>query len=105
MPEVEEAPHIINWLCELGLYGAGFNGPSVLTFGEIDSWSRLTGTALRADEVTLIRSLSSTFCGFYRDCEEGTPEPMAVELTEQERLKQMKSIRQARRMRIANPSK
>jgi hypothetical protein len=57
-----ELAYLLQWWAELSAArGQGFSGPLPLSFTEIDAWSRLTGSALTAFEVSVLRDLDRAF--------------------------------------------
>ncbi len=83
----------------MGLYANGMNGPQPLDHKEIRAWSELMEKDPTPEEVKLMRSISSEFCSWYYSSDNDTPEPMEVELTEEEFAEFQKRQRAARRAR------
>lgn len=79
------APHIVNWLIEIGLSSAAGMGVGPLAWSEINEWQAATGIALDAYEARLIRRLSVEFVAEGRRAEEETcPAPWSAPVTEDE---------------------
>jgi hypothetical protein len=62
LPDPGRYQFLADWLCELGLSMPGAMGNVPLTYTEIDSWRRLTGTLLDTGEAMLLRQLSQVYC-------------------------------------------
>lgn len=100
LPPKGTASHLIAWLVEIGFYRSGMNGPTPLTFTEIQAWSSGRQLTLRSDEPVLLRSLSCEFCSQFNDSGEiNTPAPYQGEYTEEELVEAQKEMRKARRSR------
>lgn len=64
------APHIINWLIEIGLTGSNGMAATPLDWREIEAWQRMTGVCLNAFEGRLIRKLSVEYVAEGRRAED-----------------------------------
>lgn len=61
------APHITDWLLEIGPTVSGAMGESAISWQEIEAWQRSTGIELDAWESRTIRKLSQAFIGQRHD--------------------------------------
>ena len=52
---------MLEYLQALDYVESGMSGPIKLSFGEIESWTRLMGVQLQSWEVALLRSMSAAF--------------------------------------------
>lgn len=79
------APHIIDWLIEIGLVGGGGMGAAPISWQEIDAWVRRTGVAIEPWVARLIRRLSSAYVAYGRKAEdENCPPPWHAPVTQRE---------------------
>jgi hypothetical protein len=70
------APHITEWLVEMGLSEAAGMGVAPLSWTTIDAWCRRTGIDLSPWEARLIRRLSQDYIAMSRKAEcETCPPP------------------------------
>jgi len=54
--------HVWSAFCNLSLARtAGLNGPNPITYQEIESWMRLTGTPLEPYEIEMVKRLDGVF--------------------------------------------
>ncbi|QIL71671.1 hypothetical protein G7048_15695 [Diaphorobacter sp. HDW4B] len=60
-PLDDEARYLLDYLQALDYVESGLSGPIKLSFGEIESWTRLMSVHLQAWEVTFLRSMSTAF--------------------------------------------
>ncbi len=63
MPEA--GAHLWDWFWELSKRRR--SGPEPLTFGEIGEWGRLTGTAVRPEEVSILLRMDDAFIAQARE--------------------------------------
>lgn len=71
-PPLDAAEHLVEYLLQIGPMQAG----EVLTFQEIESWSRLTGYAVTSWEAITLRRLSAVYGAEYSaasDPQRGAP--------------------------------
>jgi len=81
------APHVIEWLGQLGFTEAGAAGAVALSWREIAEWKRLTGVPLAPWEAKLLRNLSSAYLAESRKAEdEACPPPWGYDPLEELRF-------------------
>jgi len=73
LPEMGPLSHIVTWFIELGEVAQGPGGFAVLSWQEIDAWSKLTGLDISPREGLALRHLSTAYINEYyrsnnRDC-------------------------------------
>ena len=77
LPELDWGQHLVDALLEFGPSMPGASGPVPVTFGEVESWARVTRTFLPGHEALLLRQLSRDYCGEYHAASDsGRPMPM-----------------------------
>jgi len=82
------APHVIDWLGQLGFTEAGGMGAVPLSWREIAEWQRLTGVPLSPFEAKLLRNLSSAYLSESRKAEdENCPPPFGYDSLEEARVR------------------
>lgn len=80
------APHIVNWLIEIGLTEANGMGESPVSWREINEWQAATGVSLSAFEARIIRELSIAYIAEKKRSEsENCPPPWRAEITQSDR--------------------
>lgn len=80
------APHIIDWLTELGLVRGGDMATRPIEWLEIDAWVRRAGVPIEAWVARLLRRLSVAYVAMSRKAEdEGCPPPWRAPVTDRER--------------------
>jgi hypothetical protein len=80
------APHITDWLLEIGLTEAAGMGAAPLSWRELDAWCDRTGVNLDPWESRLIRRLSSAYIAEGQSAEsENCPPPWRIAVTARER--------------------
>jgi hypothetical protein len=85
MPPIS-APHIVNWLVEIGLSEAAGMGAGPIGWQTINAWCNRTGIDLQPWESRLIRSLSVAYVAEGRTAEsENCPPPWRAEVSEREK--------------------
>lgn len=62
VPELDWGEHLIDMLAEIGFARPGASGPVPLSFGEIESWQRMTNAEVPSNEAALLRQLSCAYC-------------------------------------------
>lgn len=87
------APHIIDWLMEIGLTEAAGMGSAPLSWQEIDAWCNRTGIDLATWEARLIRRLSADYLAECRKAEDrNCPPPWRWPVTAREREVEMERL-------------
>lgn len=61
----DQADHVWDWFWELSARRR--SGPEALTFAEVGEWQRLTGTAIRPEEVEMIMRMDDAFLSQVRE--------------------------------------
>ncbi|WP_241216764.1 hypothetical protein [Sphingomonas koreensis] len=80
------APHIIDWLTEIGLVGGGGMGAIPVSWQEIVAWQSASGVRLEPWVARLIHRLSTAYVAFSRKAEEeNCPPPWRAPVTQRER--------------------
>lgn len=80
------APHIFNWLTEIGLSESNGMGSSPLSWREIEAWQRSTRVRLAPWVARLIKALSREYLAeAHRAESENCPAPYRTEVTQRER--------------------
>lgn len=80
------APHITDWLIELGISEAAGMGVGTLSWREIAAWRRETRTVIEPWEARLLRRLSAAYVAEGRKAEsESCPAPWWTGVTARER--------------------
>lgn len=80
------APHITDWLIEIGLTEAAGMGAAPLSWREIEAWCSRTVVDLEPWEARLLRKLSVAYLAEGRKAEsENCPPPWRAEVTQRER--------------------
>lgn len=80
------APHIFDWLIEVGLTEAAGMGAAPISSGELAAWQANTCVQLAPWEARLIRQLSKAYLAESRIAESETcPPPWRAEVTARER--------------------
>ena len=86
-------PHVIARLLEIGLTGSNGMGPTPLSWGEIDAWTRQTGTELMPWEARLLRQLSTAYISEGRRAEnESCVAPWRTTVTVEERQSEHEAL-------------
>lgn len=87
MPELEGGQHLLEWLHELGVTSSGMNGPIPLLWTEINAWKQATGTAATAEELVILRRMSSEYVSQFNASADPTlPPPNAPRNTDKDAL-------------------
>lgn len=80
------APHIVEWLIDIGLSESHGMGQSPISWREINEWQRATSIELAPWEAKLIRTLSVAYLAEGRIAESETcPPPWRGEVSQRER--------------------
>lgn len=70
-PEVEppeDGEHLWEWFWHLsGHRHQGMNGPQPLTYQDVETWSRMTGTLLLREEVLILMQMDTAFLNAVAD--------------------------------------
>lgn len=82
MPPLKGPAYLIGYLFEIGPVMESGLGPVAITYGEIDSWCRLTGIRLTPSEARLLRRLSAEFLRESRKRSEVSP--WRIEVSEEQ---------------------
>ena len=59
----------------------GFSGPNPITYGEIEAWSRLSGTPLEPHHVAVLTWMDRAFLAALANRAEGPPKVSPIKLT------------------------
>lgn len=88
------APHIIDWLVEIGLSEAAGMSSGPISWQSIDAWCRRTGRDPAPWEARLLRSLSVAYVAEGRQAEsENCPAPWRAGITQRERDVELVQLR------------
>jgi len=80
------APHITDWLIELGLVASTGMGSAVLTWTEISAWQARTSLPIEPWVSRLLRRLSAAYLAESRKAESETcPPPCRIKVTRRQR--------------------
>lgn len=94
--------NIIDWMGEAGFYSVGMNGPTLLTWQDLNAWFNGVDTDVTREEKLLMRSLSREYCAQYSKSDNrDEPCPVLVQVQDKAALdSRIKSV-----FRSKKPSK
>lgn len=93
MPQIDWGEHLIASLFEFGPASSGMNGPTPVSFSEIEAWARTTNTQVPGYEALQLRTLSQDYCHQYYESQDAHCPPPGSKQERQDRVtQQMKAM-------------